>query len=134
MSYPVSDDIICIHTCVISLLTNHLTVFSCVVKHLWFPIWCFQSLRWSFRLLKLSFKFFSKMETSRFVQITDKELIKFIEKKKGKSEYIEEDCVQRQVIQKNLLFFIQTNKLGVTLVQNLFMSFHLNQVNKSTTF
>ena len=74
------------------------------------------------------------METSRFVQITDKELIKFIEKKKGKSEYIEEDCVRRQVIQKNLLFFIQTNKLGVTLVQNLFMSFHLNQVNKSTTF
>ena len=47
------------------------------------------------------------METSRFVKITDKELIKFIGKK-GKSEYKEEDCVRRRVIQKN---FIQTIKL-----------------------
>ena len=34
--YPVSDDIIFIHTCVISFLTNQLAVFLCSVNHLWF--------------------------------------------------------------------------------------------------
>ena len=42
--YPASDDIIFIHTCVISFLTSQLAVFSHDVKHLWFSVvWSFGS-------------------------------------------------------------------------------------------
>ena len=80
MRYPASNDIISINTCVISLLTSQqLTVFSRAVKHLWFSVvWSF----WSFcfgLFTSRSFKFFDKMETSRFFEMTDEELIEFVE-------------------------------------------------------
>ena len=57
MRYPASGDIISIHTCVISFLTNQLTVFFRAVKHLWFSVVC--SFR-SFHKSKLSFKLIIK--------------------------------------------------------------------------
>ena len=89
----------------ISFLTNQRAVFSRAVKHLWFsegfpPCGCrlvfWEFLSWSFRESKLSL---SKVETSssRFVEITNKKLIKFVEEQenpntKRKTAYDVELC------------------------------------------
>ena len=69
----------------ISFLTNRLTVFSRAVKHSWFSfVWLsfglLEFLSWSFRESKLSY---SKMETSRFVEITDEELIELVDEQEN---------------------------------------------------
>ena len=108
MRYPASGDIIHIHTCMISLLTNQLTVFSRAVKHLWF------SVVWSFRNFCASpFEFASRSLVSfefiikwRQAGLSRSQMRNWIRRRKRKSEYKVEDCVRSRFIQNN---FFQTS-------------------------
>ena len=108
MRYPASGDIIYIHKCVISLLTNQLTVFSRAVKHLWFSVvWPFQSFcvspfEFASRGL-ISFEFVIKW---RQAGLSRSQMRSCIRKRKRKSEYEVEDCVRSRVIHNN---FFQTS-------------------------
>ena len=108
MRYPASGDIIYIHKCVISLLTNQLTVFSRAVKHLWFSVvWPFQSFCVSpFEFASRSFVRFEFIIKWRQAGLSRSQMRSWIRRRKRKSESKVEDCVRSRVIQNN---FFQTS-------------------------
>ena len=77
-------------------------------------------LRWSFRESKLRFKFINKMETSwsRFVEITDEELIEFVEEQENTNK-------KRKTAYELFKNFIQTSN------PSLFCSTSLHKLNSS---
>ena len=114
MRYPASDDIISIHTSVISFLTNELTVFlrPAIYMPLFFSVvWTF----WSFPLVFSRVEvliFLYKMETSRLFEITDEELVELVEEQENPNT------------KKITAYALELFKLTLAcLVQHLFMSF-----------
>ena len=114
MRYPASDDIISIHTSVISFLTNELTVFlrPAIYMPLFFSVvWTF----WSFPLVFSRVEvliFLYKMEKSRLFEITDEELVELVEEQENPNT------------KKITAYALELFKLTLAcLVQHLFMSF-----------